>query len=151
MIYGIAESMLPLKPLFSPLLGLSLTILIPVFALLKLWVPLKSMLLSMRVRVASIGRLVWSSLFNIFVSLSKALHDCWMFNSHIFFADEKSLYIGLMFLPFKSEERNKPACAFENSFCKLQGSLAANGCVNIFYSCQQYEYVGKCLPPAELC
>lgn len=151
MIYGIDESMLLLKPLFSPLLGLSFTMLILVFALLKPWVPLTSMLISMRVGVTHIGRLVRSSIFSIFGSLGGALCDCWMFNSHIFFANEKSLYVGLMLLPFKSEEGNKPVCAFENSFCKLQGSLAASGYINIFYSCQQYEYVGKRLPPAELC
>lgn len=150
MIYGIDESMLLLKLLFSPLLGLSLTILILVFALLKPWVPLKSMLLSMRVKVTNIGRLVRSSLFNIFDSLSRALHDCGIFDSHIFFANQKSLYVGLMLLPCKSKETNLSA---------LLKILSVNYRVHLlpvdilifFYSCQQYEYAGKCLPPAELC
>lgn len=61
-----------------------------------------------------------------------------------------SLYFGLKLLPFKWAERNEPVSAFENSFYKLQGLLAASGCI-IFYSYQHYEYIGKYIPPAELC
>lgn len=64
---------------------------------------------------------------------------------------KNSLYISLKLLPFKWAERNKPVCAFENTFCKLQGSLAASGYIHISYSYQQYEYTGKYIPPAELC
>lgn len=90
-------------------------ILFLVFAVLKPWVPLKSMFLSVGGRGNDIEKPVCTSLFNIFGSLSRTLHDCWMFNSHIF-TGEKSLYVGLMLVPFKSEGRNKPICAFENSF-----------------------------------
>lgn len=61
MIYGIAENMSPLKPLFPPFLGLSLTVFTLVFALLKLWVFLK---LAMRIRVTRFWK---AALFNTFV------------------------------------------------------------------------------------
>lgn len=49
MIYGIAESMSPLKPLFSRFLGLSLTVFTLVFALLKLSL-FEVKVLAMRIR-----------------------------------------------------------------------------------------------------
>lgn len=39
--------------------------------------------------------------------MSRALLDCWVFDSHIF-TDEKLLCAGVLLLPFKTEERNKP-------------------------------------------
>lgn len=146
MIYGIVESMSPLEPLFPPFLGLSLTVFTLVFALLKLWVSLK---LAMRIRVTKF----WKS-------------DRQPFLIHLYFEQSITWLLSVRFsrlhrwqitvcwgtiAPIWDRRKKKPVCAFENAFCKLQGSFAASGCINIFYSCQQCEYVGKCLPPAELC
>lgn len=38
-----------------------------------------------------------------------------------------------MLLLFKSEERSKSACAHDIYFYKLQGSLVADECVNVFF------------------